>query len=103
VSNIPIKNEASGSTAATAVAVVKNPHPPVGRKFEQQVNMRYKARIEAFFPKKKKEGRWELQVPIHFCMSIMKMAVLTLAKLPNERMRKVAWQFCNVFYEIDSL
>jgi hypothetical protein len=55
VSNISIKNEALGSTAATAIAVTKNTHPPVGRKFEQQVNISYKASIETFFPKKKKK------------------------------------------------
>jgi hypothetical protein len=72
VSNIPIQNEAADSTDATAIAVAKNPHPPVGRPFEPQVNLGCKASIEAFFPKKKKQGRWELQIPIHFCLSVEK-------------------------------
>jgi hypothetical protein len=86
VSNIPIQN------AATAVAVTKNHPPPVGRTSEQEVNLCCKASIEAFFPKKKKEGRWELQVPIHFCMSVERVKEFRGMTLSQQKEKKNEWK-----------
>jgi hypothetical protein len=62
--------------AAVAMTIAtKDAHSPVRNPSEQQVNLHFKASIEVFFPKKKKkkDRRFDLQVPIHYCTPVAKV------------------------------